>query len=201
MMSISQVGKDLILESEGMNHPGRWPGGNSGVTIGFGYDLAHVSRDEFLQDWSGRIAPIFLHKLATAVGVHGEEARKFAYRMKPIVINRAAALEVFEEKTLPKYIALTERTFPGIEKLHLDARAALVSLVYNRGTSFEGPTRVEMVEIYRHVQEKNLQGIADSLRKMKRLWPKGMKGLLLRREREALLVEQAIGKRVDPRDG
>ena len=201
MMSISQVGKDLILESEGMNHPGRWPGGNSGVTIGFGFDLGYTTEEEFLHAWSGRIKPIFLHKLKKAIGLRGEKARQFAYTVKPIVINKDAAREVFDEYTLPKYIRMTEATFPGIEKLHLDVRAALVSLVYNRGTSLEGPTRVEMVEIYHHVQDKNLQGIADSLRKMRRLWPSGMKGLLLRREREALLVEQAIGKRVDPRDG
>lgn len=201
MMNISRISKDLILDFESMNPPGHWPGGQSGVTIGFGYDLGYVGRDEFLKDWAGRIAPVFLHKLANACGLRGEKARQFAFTVRPIKINRAAAMEVFEEKSLPKYIRLTEAAFPGIEKLHLDVRGALVSLVYNRGTSFEGPTRVEMVEIYQHVLNKDLQGIADSLRKMKRLWPVGMTGLLRRREAEACLVEQAIGKRVDVRDG
>jgi len=201
MMNISQISKDLILEFEGMNSAGRWPGGNSGVTIGYGYDLGYVSEEEFLHDWAGRIAPLFLHKLKQACGLRGEAARKIAYTMRPIAINKHAAREVFEDKSLPKYIRMTEAAFPGIEKLHMDVRGALVSLVYNRGTSFEGPTRTEMCDIYRLVQDKDLQGIADSLRKMKRLWPSGMKGLLVRREKEALLVENAIGKRVDPRDG
>ncbi len=29
-----------------------WPGGESGITIGIGYDLAHVNHKQFRQDWS-----------------------------------------------------------------------------------------------------------------------------------------------------
>ena len=39
-MPISKAARDLILEAEGFSSTPEWPGEKSGVTIGFGYDLA-----------------------------------------------------------------------------------------------------------------------------------------------------------------
>jgi hypothetical protein len=60
--------------------------------------------------------------------------------------------------------------FPGINELSPDAQGALVSLVFNRGTSMEGDRRREMRAIQAAVANGDLQEIADQLRSMKRLW-------------------------------
>lgn len=72
-------------------------------------------------------------------------------------------------------------------------RGALLSLVYNRGASLEGPRRSEMKKIAVWVKVKNLSKIGAEIRAMKRLWAgdPNMKGLLTRRDREAALVENA----------
>lgn len=71
-----------------------------------------------------------------------------------------------------------------------DAQGALLSLVFNRGSSLSGSTRKEMKNIQAYVESKNLQKIADEIRSMKRLWS-NLNGLLERREVEASLVENA----------
>jgi GH24 family phage-related lysozyme (muramidase) len=80
----------------------------------------------------------------------------------------------------------------------LDAQGALISLVYNRGTSmFDKPgedRRKEMRAIRDAVAVGDLQEIANQLRSMERLWEgKGLDGLIKRREDEAALVESSIG--------
>jgi GH24 family phage-related lysozyme (muramidase) len=100
-----------------------------------------------------------------------------------------AAQRVFWSVTLPEFGALTRKTYPGAEKLPPDAQAALVSLVYNRGSSLSGARRAEMANIRRHVARGDLEAIAKELEAMKRLWVgKGLDGLLTRRDREARLV-------------
>ena len=58
-----------------------------------------------------------------------------------------------------------------------------------------GDSRVEMRNIRVLVPKKDYKGIANEIRKMKRLWEgKGMDGLLKRREAEAKLVENCESK-------
>jgi GH24 family phage-related lysozyme (muramidase) len=86
--------------------------------------------------------------------------------------------------------------FPNADKLPGMAQAALLSLVFNRGTSLKGDRREEM----RHIKSLlagdspyDLQAIAKAFRDMKELWVgKGLDGLIARREREARFVEEAI---------
>ena len=78
-----------------------------------------------------------------------------------------------------------------MEQLHPNAQAALLSLVYNRGTSLSGPHRTEMAAIKELVVQKDYKGISQQIRSMKRLWEnKGLDGLLKRRDDEARLVRQ-----------
>ena len=56
-----------------------------------------------------------------------------------------------------------------------------------------GDSRLEMRSIRDLVPKKDYRGIADQLRKMKRIWEgKGLDGLIARREAEAKLVETCI---------
>ena len=132
-MNISEKSKKFIIEYEGMDQPSIWPGGESGVSLGHGYDLGYDPNLE--KDWEGLLQPEEIKRLKTAIGLKGQEAKAKAKEFKDIHITTAAADKVFFEKTLPEYIRQTKETFLGVENLPPDAQGALVSLVYNRGTS------------------------------------------------------------------
>ena len=193
MMTLTDKVKKMIMDFEGLNQPFKWPGGNSGITLGFGYDLGYVTVDQFESDWGPYLTPVQLNRLRDAVGKRGIAARNRAVQFNDIRIRRKDAETVFLERNLPLYALKTEMTFPGITKLPPDAQGALVSLVFNRGTSMEGDRRREMRAIQAAVANGDLQEIADQLRSMKRLWVnQGLDGLLKRREEEAKLVESCI---------
>lgn len=200
MITISPKAEALILESEGMDQPGRWPGNSSGITIGHGYDLGYTSVAECKADWSRHLPPETLRRLSLACGHRGEAAHRLARQFADITISRAAADEVFRRATLPKWAALCAQAFPGVESLPADAQGALVSLCFNRGTSMDGERRREMRDIRdavrahaagRQTMEATLRRIAAALLSMRRLWPE-TPGLQRRREREAALVTSAL---------
>jgi GH24 family phage-related lysozyme (muramidase) len=94
---------------------------------------------------------------------------------------------------LPRFINETKKAFPNSDKLHPDAFGALVSLVFNRGASVSGPSRIEMLNIRNLIDSKNYEAIANEVRKMKRLWiGKGLDGLLVRRDDEASLIASCV---------
>lgn len=198
---------DLILEFEGLDQPGRWPGGQSGITLGHGYDLGYYSNEEFLRDWKRHLKPEHVIRLTAALGRTGSYAQKIAKEFRDITITGEAAREVFESATLPKFTAMTRVAFPGVELLPPLVFGALVSLVFNRGAAMAGSRRREMLEIREAIASYArkgtelraamtgalLRGIAGKIREMKRLWVgQGLDGLLRRREAEADLVESAI---------
>lgn len=197
-MAISVAARDLILEMEGFSAKPDWPGGQSGVTLGFGYDLGYVTVDQFESDWGELVRRDALPRLSAVVGLRGQRARNRVGTLSDIRITRKAAEQVFGARTMPLYELRTAQAFPGVEALPEDARGALVSLVYNRGTSMVDHSpedrRREMRAIRAAVAASDLAEIAAQLRSMKRLWEgKGLAGLMARREEEAELVESAIG--------
>lgn len=193
MANFSEKALRLILDAEGLNQPGKWPGAASGITIGMGYDLGYVTVDQFESDWHDMLTGPQLASLKTAIGLIGIKAKNRAAQYANIRIKRADAEKVFTERTIPDQVFKTAKAFPGFENLPLDAQGALVSLVYNRGTSMVGDRRKEMRAIRDAVPKGDLQGIADQIRAMKRLWVgQGLDGLLKRRDAEAALVESCI---------
>jgi GH24 family phage-related lysozyme (muramidase) len=194
MITLTDKAKKLIMDFEGLNQPYKWPGGDSGITLGIGYDLGYVTVDQFESDWGPYFTAEQLKRLKDAVGKRGIAARNRAAQLQDIKIKRKDAETVFIERNLPLYALKTEMAFPGIDQLPPEAQGALVSLVFNRGTSMEGDRRSEMRAIRDAVPRGDLQEIADQLRSMKRLWvDKGLDGLLLRRDEEAKLVESCMG--------
>jgi GH24 family phage-related lysozyme (muramidase) len=174
-----------------LSHP-IWPGGNSGVTIGIGYDLGQNSEKQIRKDWTGKLSEIDLEKLIVVSGLKGDTAKHALNGVRSITVPLEKAQEVFYGSTLTRYAASTLKTYPGVEKLFPDAQAGLLSLIYNRGTSFKGPNRKEMAEIKPLVEQQDYAGISLQIKTMKRLWEdKGLDGLLKRRDDEAKLISQS----------
>jgi GH24 family phage-related lysozyme (muramidase) len=196
-MTISDTARALILEMEGFSAKPDWPGGQSGVTIGFGYDLGYVTVDPFESDWGELVRPDVSQRLKAVIGLRALRARNRIGDLSDIRISRKAAEQVFATRTLPLYELRTAQAFPGVDALPEDARGALVSLVYNRGASMVDHSpddrRREMRAIREAVARGDLAEIAAQLRSMKRLWEgQGLGGLIARREEEAQLVESAV---------
>lgn len=168
-----------------------WPKGASGPTIAIGVDCGYYSPTELLKIFS------FLPKdqiklIQEASGKTGERGKEYTITLRKagIRVEWNEALDIFNKLTWPKFTKLAEKAFPGLDELHPDAYGAIVSLVFNRGTSMRGDSRSEMRTIRALVTEKNYTKIAQQLRKMKRIWEgQELDGLLKRREAEAVLVE------------
>jgi hypothetical protein len=169
-----------------------WPGGESGVTIGIGYDLGMTSRAQIQADWDGEIDDADLVALLVAQGVTGEPAKKLAQSLSGVSIPFDVACSVFYRTTLPRYARSTRSTYRGVEKLPADAQGMFLSLIYNRGTKLTGPARTEMAALVPLVKEgaEGLDAMAAQFESMERLWPT-LPGLQKRRRREAELIRAA----------
>lgn len=199
-MTLSQKGIDLLVEHEvsseayyraRLTRP-TWPGGDSGVTIGIGYDLGYTTSAQFDADWRGLLSDLSMLKLRRVCGVKKASAKRQIPSLRSISVPFEAAKQVFTHVSLPAYARKTQKAYPGVENLKADAQAALVSLVYNRGASFNGDSRREMAAIRPLVQRKAYAEIAEQIISMKRLWEdRGLDGLLRRREDEAHLIRHA----------
>jgi GH24 family phage-related lysozyme (muramidase) len=168
-----------------------WPEGASGPTIGIGIDCAYYTPVELSKifHFLPQDQLDLVKKASGKTGQSGKEYTKIL-RQAGIVVDWETAIEIFNNLTWKKFATLAEKTFPGLEQLSPDAYGAIVSLVFNRGTSLKGPSRLEMRKIRELVPNKQYKSIAAQLRKMKRLWEgKNMKGLLERRDAEANLIE------------
>ena len=205
---LSKKSLDLILEFEvggGENYYNKflknpaWPEGQSGVTIGVGYDLGYVNKSEFSEDWKDLPKEIF-DRLYKVVGIKGYNAKNLIRGLRDITIPWDLALKVFNNKTVTKFWNLTKDTFPNFDKMPEDAKGGLVSLVFNRGSALEGDRRREMklirdgMRITNTFDQKALSFIANQIRSMKRIWIGGSieKGMSRRRDAEAKLIEDSL---------
>ena len=169
-----------------------WPEGASGITIGIGYDLGYNSVEVFNQDWQ-KLGNIQRQRLSSCCGLTGEVAKKRLASLRDIIVPWELAWEVFNVVTVPKFYNQTKEAFPGLEELPADVQGGLVSLVFNRGPSMEGNRRREMRAIRDLVRKKDVNGIGDQIRQMKRIWEGTSiaKGIGRRRDAEADLIEES----------
>lgn len=197
---ISQKAIDLIIQSEGCDLSPNWPGGESGVTYGYGYDLGYNSKETIKKDWAGLVSKEVLDFMISVAGLKGQAAKaKVTDLTKRYRISNPAAQAVLRSVSIPKFTALALRTYPGLDKLNPDTIGAIVSLVFNRGASFgtEGKpsweSRREMRELAPLIASGDYARIAEKIANMKRLWEgKQMGGLIARRENEANLINESI---------
>lgn len=168
-----------------------WPGGDSGVTVGIGFDCGYCSKQELADAWGATLSPAQLLLLQSTCGKKGASCKDLIPGLKSVKIAYDTAVKVFYQHTLPACARDVKRTYPGIEKLPPDTQGAILSLVYNRGYLInDTDRRKEMKALKPIIAAGNLPGIAAQLRSMKRLWDsQKQKGLITRRENEALLAE------------
>ena len=168
-----------------------FPGVESGVTIGIGYDLRFRSPAEFTSDWSDELEAADMNALEPHLGTRGSAA--IVESLQSIRVPFAAAWRVFLGKSLPEFVERTRGAFGEFDTLPPLCRGVLVSLVYNRGAGMAGERRAEMRSIRDHIAAGELELVADDLRGMKRLWP-DIAGLRKRRDREAELWHKGLGE-------
>jgi hypothetical protein len=202
-VEISDKGLQLILDFEvggGQKYYEKFclhpdvPGGpdtQSGVTIGIGWDCGAHGHQDMVDQWQNYISEDDLAKLLGASGLKGNAAKGYLSRLKLIVVSWEAALDQFKTYTIPEYCVMTQKAFPGIDAAPACVGEALLSLVFNRGSSLQGPRRIEMRNIAAEVQEAQWAKIPSELRAMKRLWP-DTTSLCERREAEAVYIETGL---------
>lgn len=172
-----------------------WPGGESGVTIGIGYDLGHANASTFRSDWGGLLPKSSVERLAECCRLTGDSAAKQIKDLRVHTVGWAESNTQFDAY-LQYVVGQTEDTFVNCDDLPSDSFGALVSLIYNRGASLsrKSEQRREMREIYALMLKRDFDAVPAQIREMKRIWkddPKA-RGLLKRRELEALLFEQGL---------
>jgi GH24 family phage-related lysozyme (muramidase) len=165
-----------------------WPGGASGPTAMVGIDIGYYTEEEVDKIFKPLTDNTELSLIRGGRGLKGISAKEYTVKLKGITFTWEEAIQTFKEFILPKFTKLTERAFPGVVELHENAQAAIVSLVFNRGTSFKGTSRVEMLELKNIIaSSKDYDKMAAQFKSMKRLWDK-TSGLVGRRDREAELI-------------
>lgn len=182
-----------------------WPGEQSGVTIGAGYDLGHHSHAQFKADWGDKLDKADFDRLDRTIGLTGDAARRATRGLGDIEVPYEKAWDVFCNKTLPRWQEKTEAAYPGMDRLAPECQGALVSMIFNRG-DHHGPGNRYREK--RAIQEAMtdaaalpdghpdrlaaLATVATSLKSMKRLWTNtGLRG---RRDAEANLWQAGLEK-------
>ena len=188
--AVGERARAMILEFEGLDQPWDRPPGDSGITIGHGWDLGYYTVAELDDAWGKHLSAKSMALLRTAVGLKGAAAEAIEHSMlKCERITREAAGDVFAHWTLPRWRVKAAEAFPGLDALTADQQGALVSLVFNRGASMDGPRRTEMRAnraILASDRPKKAALIAEQILAMRRLWPE-LLGLRRRRSAEAQL--------------
>lgn len=164
------------------------PGGASGPTIGIGDDLGHQTPNEIRRRWGWHPQ---VERMVTGSGQTGPAAC-IAWKKAhaDIRVTYTDALRIFQTYAWPKYRAMASRAYrkgwDGLTSFHQDS---LTSNGYNRGFSFLGSKRSELVVIRDTCVPGNLAACtADQLRASCRVWdsqPTIRKGLCARRNAEA----------------
>lgn len=194
MIVAFEVSSQAIYEKN-YRHPER-PGGQSGITIGIGYDCGYVTAEGIRRDWKDKLPSAMIEALCKTAGLKGSAAQDKLNWIRPRVdVPWATALDVFSNTSIPKYLNSTYNGLPNMNFLGPDCQGVLLSLVYNRGASFKqtGDRYREMRTIRELMIAKKFAGIPAQLRAMKRLWTTpSVRGVAIRREQEARLFELGL---------
>lgn len=203
-MRSSQAAMDLIVAEEVSSKATyikkyqrpEWPGAQSGVTIGIGYDCGYSTPDKIRSDWGPHLPAEMISALVRVAGLTGATAKaKLAATRKIVSVPWDAAMDVFENNDMPKWEKIVLKAIPSAAKLNADCFGVIVSVAYNRGPSFSkaGDRYREMRAIKQHIDAGQYSKVPADLKSMARLWPT-LPGLQGRRKREAALFQKGLDK-------
>jgi GH24 family phage-related lysozyme (muramidase) len=191
---------EFLLATEAYReYPYALPDNNSGVTIGYGYDLGQQTSAAVDAELKDLYTESEIESLKGALGKKGQDARDFVHNVSSISINKDNALKlaIIMKK---RYAQQVVNVYPKAINLHPDCQGVLLSLVVNRGNALSGNTpakalaRLEMKQIKEDFDSDKPELISSRLRSMKRLWENAPEtaGLVTRREKEAVYFEEAL---------
>jgi len=163
---------------------------DSGVTLGFGFDCGYNTPAEIKAAWGSILPMNDVELLCKCSGKKKFEAVGMLPSVKHIDVSSEMASLVFYTTTMSKFAKQAYKIWPEIVKIHPVEQTVLVGLVYNRGNDTSGDRRREMKDLKLAIAKDNDAEMASLIRSMKRLW-KNTKGLLIRRDAEAALIELA----------
>lgn len=199
---ISKKAIDLIVQYEvggksyydKVMHRPTFPGFNSGIKIGIGYNLAYTYQKQLINDWTGNINPNYFPALFRVLGLKGIPAKQMLIGdLLKVTIPYLNAYDVLIKRTIPRYYLMALEIYPELSLLNEDTKGAIVSMVMCRGIKLDGENRVEMRELVELIANKDYDGIADAVERSKRLCEvRGLDELVKRREAEADLILQSI---------
>jgi GH24 family phage-related lysozyme (muramidase) len=187
------------------------PPGDSGVTVGIGFDCGYNSKDAIRKAWEGKVNGNILAFLISASGFKGDAAKRLIKPNTSIFrIDFEISKQVFYETSLPLFVRNTVKSYPNLPKLNPTCAAIIVGLVYNRGASLVDSSplavrrkaRQEMRDLVIATNEIDYTKIANCFNRMKRLWDgvpefvgdneKRISGLVKRREDESKEILQTL---------
>jgi hypothetical protein len=188
-----EVGSKALYEKK-YQRP-EWPGVQSGITVGIGYDLGYNTKEDIKRDWSPHLPPEVVARMMMFAGYTRQQAKELLPKARQgIVVPWDAAMAVFMSVSLPKFEKMVLRACPGSEKLPAGCFGVLAGLTYNRGPAgftSTGDRYREMRNIRAHVATGEWDRVSQDLRDMKRIWP-NVPGLQRRREEEAMLWDASL---------
>lgn len=175
---LSRNGIDFILRKEGDGSKLYIPGGNSGMTIGHGYDLKDRRRGDVETDLRrAGVDAADATIIAQGAGLSGFAARDFIRKNASISISSQTQARLLE-MTIQSYVddvnhlvrvPLTQRQFD-----------ALVSFAYN-----EGSGRFRHSTLLRHINDGDFKQAAEDFQDWTIMNGKPVRGLIIRRGEES----------------
>lgn len=202
-MRSSRAAVDLIVEFEigskatyvkKYQRP-EWPGVQSGITVGIGYDLGYNTPSDILRDWKDVLPPNIVKSMQKYAGLTKNNAKaKLSEARQQISVPWDAAMAVFMQTSLPKFEKMALKACPGSELLPAGCFGVLTSICYNRGAggfNMEGDRYRELRSMRLHIAAGDYDKCEKDIRDMKRLWPT-VPGLLRRRDAEATLWRNSL---------
>jgi GH24 family phage-related lysozyme (muramidase) len=162
----------------GVSNHLHWPGGDSGVTLGPGYDMGGRSANQIAQDLIGIGMDAGTAKVVGdgAAGLTGQKAKEFAVANKKLVNLTDAQQTTLLKKVVPEYEGhVRSAIHVDIFQYQFDA---LVSFDYNCGGR---------KKVYKDINDGDVAGALTEMRKVITSKGEVMPGLVTRREHEITL--------------
>src|SRR5207302_4011972 len=94
-LTITQSAARLIVDAEGVDQPWKWPGLDSGISLGPGVDLSSETAGELEVWFQDILDPDEIARLKLAVGKSGEAAHEIAHHFSDITITKSQSDHVF----------------------------------------------------------------------------------------------------------